>query len=321
MSFITSLIEDLVTTDIHCLAPANAMWPAPANVFVVREPGGRFSLIDTGCGNSSTVYQLSGALASLGLSPKGLSTLVISHAHPDHMGAAGEFVRECRDHGAEPAVLIHEDDALSAREPRRLVESYDIALAVDTYGDRPEISDLMSFFDNFGCPMRRIDPTGTVREGDVIRLGRYAFEVIHTPGHSPGHISLFDKSSGVLYGGDIVGDIVAWYTPASGGVTGYLESLGKAAERSPTILLPSHGPVPKSPKDAIESVRQRLLTREKRVLDTLTEQPLSLGELTDRVFTNEMIRFFPGAAIVMSHVEKLAGENRVVMKNGLIGPV
>ncbi|MBN1882872.1 MAG: MBL fold metallo-hydrolase [Deltaproteobacteria bacterium] len=312
------LIESRVTNDIVCLAPENAMWPAPANVYVVTEPRGRFSLIDTGCGDTETVDRLTESLSRLDLSPGGLTTLVISHAHPDHMGAAGRFVRACIKDGADPEVLIHEDDALQAQEPRRLTESYDIDLAVETYGDVPEVSDLMRFFDDFGCPMRRIDPTGTIREGDIVNLGRYSFEVIHTPGHSPGHISLYDASSGVLYGGDIVGDITAWYTPSSGGVTGYLESLDKVEKRSPRILMPSHGQIPDSPQGVIDNVRMRLLAREKKVLDILTGVRLSLRDLTDRMFQNEMVRFFPGTGITMSHVQRLAAQERVHVTNGLI---
>jgi len=264
------------------------------------------------------VDQLIENLSRLGLSPGGLSTLVISHAHPDHMGAAGQLILRCVEDGAHPAILIHEDDALSAREPRRLMESYDIDLAIETYGDVPEVSDLIRFFDDFGCPMRRVDPTDTIQERDIVSLGKYSFEVIHTPGHSPGHISLFDESSGVLYVGDIVGDIVAWYTPSSGGVTGYLQSLDKVGKRSPRILLPSHGSVPKTPRDAIDAVRLRLLARDEKVLEILSGKCLSLKGLTDRMFKNEMIRFFPGTAIVMSHVERLAAQGRVYITDGLI---
>jgi glyoxylase-like metal-dependent hydrolase (beta-lactamase superfamily II) len=122
----------------------------------------------------------------------------------------------------------------------------------------------------------------------------------------------------VLYAGDIVGDIVAWYTPSSGGVTGYLESLDKAESRAPRILLPSHGGIPDSPQDAITAVRRRLLAREEKVLDILDGVRLSLKELTDRMFKNEMVRFFPGAAIAMSHVERLAAQKRIHIADGLI---
>ena len=50
-------------------------------------------------------------------------------------------------------------------------------------------------------------PAGRILEhGDVIDLGDRAFEVIHTPGHSPGGIALFERRSGVLLSGDIVYD-------------------------------------------------------------------------------------------------------------------
>ncbi len=102
--------------------------------------------------------------------------------------------------------------------------------------------------------MSRADPDGSLEEGDIVRLGTYRFEVLHTPGHSPGHISLFDRDTGILFGGDLVGDIVAWYTPASGGVTGYLESLAKIKACQPA----RH---PALPRRRYQSIRPERSTR------------------------------------------------------------
>ena len=55
----------------------------------------------------------------------------------------------------------------------------------------------------------RIHPAPAQRllaHGDVIDLGNRHFEVIHTPGHSPGGIGLFEKASGIFLSGDIVYD-------------------------------------------------------------------------------------------------------------------
>ncbi|TIT32768.1 MAG: MBL fold metallo-hydrolase, partial [Mesorhizobium sp.] len=50
-------------------------------------------------------------------------------------------------------------------------------------------------------------PAGRLLEGgDVVDLGDRAFEVIHTPGHSPGGIALFEKKTGILLSGDIIYD-------------------------------------------------------------------------------------------------------------------
>jgi len=166
--------------------------------------------------------------------------------------------------------------------------------------------------------MSRADPDGSLKEGDVVDLGSYRFEVLHTPGHSPGHISLFDRDTGVLFGGDLVGDIVAWYTPASGGVTGYLESLAKIEACHPHVILPSHGAVIGDPIGKIDEVRARLLSREKKMLGVLSEGPISFVDLVGRMFTNEMIRFFPGTGITESHVRKLLGEGRIRRVDGTI---
>ena len=45
-----------------------------------------------------------------------------------------------------------------------------------------------------------------LEDGDVIDLGDRAFEVVHTPGHSPGGIGLFEKNTGIFFSGDIIYD-------------------------------------------------------------------------------------------------------------------
>jgi glyoxylase-like metal-dependent hydrolase (beta-lactamase superfamily II) len=166
--------------------------------------------------------------------------------------------------------------------------------------------------------MSMADPDGSLEEGDVVSAGAYRFEVLHTPGHSPGHISLFDRDTGILFGGDLVGDIVAWYTPASGGVTGYLESLAKMKAKNPSVILPSHGAVIDDPIAKIDEVRARLLSREKKMLGIISERPISFFDLVGRMFTNEMIRFFPGTGITESHVQKLLEEQRIRRSDSVI---
>jgi glyoxylase-like metal-dependent hydrolase (beta-lactamase superfamily II) len=121
------------------------MWPAAASVYVVREKDG-FSMIDAGCGGPGALDRLSAGLSVLGLDLSSLVTLVLSHAHPDHMGAAEALLEECR-----PTVLIHRDDFGHAGDPRGLVGTFDIELAGRLYG-RAEgpVADLFAFFDGAG---------------------------------------------------------------------------------------------------------------------------------------------------------------------------
>jgi glyoxylase-like metal-dependent hydrolase (beta-lactamase superfamily II) len=121
------------------------MWPATASVYVVIDAGG-FSLIDVGCGGPGAVQRLRTGLNSLGLDLASLRTVVLSHAHPDHMGGAEMLLS-----GLRPSVLIHRDDFDHARNPDGLTRTFDIDLARRLYGKAEgPVSDLFSFFDRSG---------------------------------------------------------------------------------------------------------------------------------------------------------------------------
>lgn len=82
-----------------------------------------------------------------------------------------------------------------------------------------------------------------LRAGEVLRHGGASWEVLHTPGHAPGHVCLWDAARGVLVAGDMVaaeGTIVL--DPPEGDLALYLESLQALRARGPRWLLPAHGP-------------------------------------------------------------------------------
>ena len=56
----------------------------------------------------------------------------------------------------------------------------------------------------FGLSAPEIEADGTLKEGDVIDLGEWKLEVMHTPGHSPGGICLYEPRAKVLFSGDTV---------------------------------------------------------------------------------------------------------------------
>ncbi len=115
---------------------------------------------------------------------------VASHTHFDHIGCHHEFPDRCV-HRAEAGILADPRNALTLAD-RYATEEMFIA--------EPQGWDTASY---------RIEaaPAGQLLEaGDVIDLGDRAFEVIHTPGHSPGGIALFEAKTGVLLSGDIVYD-------------------------------------------------------------------------------------------------------------------
>ncbi|TNE90066.1 MAG: MBL fold metallo-hydrolase [Deltaproteobacteria bacterium] len=88
----------------------------------------------------------------------------------------------------------------------------------------------------------RID--GHLDEGDVLEVGGCILDLMHTPGHAPGHLVFRDRDTGAVVAGDMVAGIgTILIEPGDGHLGQYLESLARMQKAGPTALLPAHGPM------------------------------------------------------------------------------
>ena len=116
---------------------------------------------------------------------------VASHTHFDHIGAASEFDC-CHVHSAEAHILAEPDNARTLADMFVNDEMFD-ALPPEPYAH---------------CGYKIAAPAKIMplEDGDMIDLGNRRFEVIHTPGHSPGGIALWEAASKTLVSGDLIYD-------------------------------------------------------------------------------------------------------------------
>ncbi len=118
-------------------------------------------------------------------------TCVASHTHFDHIGCHHEFDDR----------VVHRDEAGLLAEPTRENTLADPYVTDDIFTRLPPIPYVSAEYAVQQAPATRI-----VEDGDVIDLGDRVFEVVHTPGHSPGGIALWEAATGILFSGDIVYD-------------------------------------------------------------------------------------------------------------------
>jgi glyoxylase-like metal-dependent hydrolase (beta-lactamase superfamily II) len=118
-------------------------------------------------------------------------TAVASHTHFDHIGCHHEF-EDRVIHGAEADILANPTNAAT------FADKY---VTDDIFTKLPPLPYASTDYALKAAPATRI-----VADGDVIDLGDRYFEVIHTPGHSPGGIALWEAATGILFSGDIVYD-------------------------------------------------------------------------------------------------------------------
>ena len=176
----------------------------------------RSLLIDTGLGISNIYEEV------LKLTDKPI-TAAATHIHWDHIGGHKHFP-DFYAH-AEELEWLNGKFPLSIETVREMV--------IDRC-DLPEgfcVKDY-EFFQGM--------PTKVLTDHDIIDIGGREIEVLHTPGHSPGHLCFWEKSRGYLFTGDLVyKDILFAYYPSTD-PEAYLDSLEKVAALPVKKVFPAH---------------------------------------------------------------------------------
>lgn len=144
-----------------------------------------------------------------------ISYIINTHGHIDHVGANKELKEAT---GAE--ILIHKAD-----EPLLLSPEKELFPILSDLPDSPP-------------PDRLLD------EGDVLQIGSTGLHVLHTPGHSPGGISLL-YSEGVFCGDTLFYDSIGRTDLSGGSYEVLLKSIGEKLLplKDETIVYSGHGPV------------------------------------------------------------------------------
>ena len=190
------------------------------------------TLIDPG--PTSCLPMLERGLAGHGLSLRDVRTLLLTHIHLDHAGAAGTIVE--RVPGIR--VYVHEHGAPHMIDPRKLLAS-----VMRLSGDQME-----TLWGPF-LPVPASQLTA-LAGGERLELGGTSLRVAYTPGHAKHHVSYLDERSGMAYVGDtggvrMTGDYLLAPTPPPDiDIEAWQESLNLIDGWQPVSLFLTHfGPV------------------------------------------------------------------------------
>ena len=169
--------------------------------------------------------------------------------------------------------------------------------------------------------MKPVTVDQRLKDGDWIHLGDEKLKVIHTPGHSPGHICFYDPESKILFAGDQVtgeGTGVTFVGTeltepiGDGDLSEYLTSLKELLEIDIETIVHSHGASVSHGKQRIQDSINFYLRSEKKVLDMLSQGRKSAEDITNLLYPslNETWRFyFRGETIAI--LEKLKKEGKI----------
>lgn len=174
-------------------------------------------LIDTGLGVAN-IKEVVNNLTKLSV------TAITTHAHWDHIGGHKYF----------PNFAVHED------EVTWISEQFPIPLQVVKKNLTLKPCDFPADFRLEDYQIFKGNPSSVLRDGDILDLGDRTLQVIHTPGHSPGHCCFYEQDRRWLYSGDLIyqGCLDAFYPTTD--PKQFRQSVRKVQQLDINRILPAH---------------------------------------------------------------------------------
>ena len=240
-------------------------------------------LIDAGSGMDSSHQNLLEGLQSAGLQPSDLSHILLTHAHIDHYGGLSRLRLLTRAmigvHELDVQTVAHHEARL-ALISRRLV-----SFLAETGLAEEQRDQLLSIY-RFTKAMYQSVPVDITYEAAGMKLG--PLEIIHLPGHCPGHVAL--RLDDIVFCGDMVVDgVTPHLSPESinpySGLDHYLGSLAhlQTWARDARLVLNGHNEVISDLPAQIRATKENILRRMSKGIEALG-QSLTIEEICTAIY-------------------------------------
>ncbi len=252
--------------------------------------------------------------------------LLITHLHADHCGLAAALNRE----GIQIYAGKIEARMINEMSGKKYWEKFkDYARMFDLEKDN------ISFDDHPGykyCPKEEIE-FKLLQEGDKIHIGEYSFEIKDIPGHTPGHIGLYEEKHKLFFGGDHILDKItpniAFWGFDKDMLSIYLSSLKKVSTYDIEYLFTAHRNSIRDHKRRIEELHHHHEERLKEIMEIIRYDKKTVRDTAAKMhwelrydsfedFPNPQKWFASGEA--MSHLEHLVfiGKGEKTIEDGIL---
>ncbi|MFF5994085.1 MBL fold metallo-hydrolase [Lysinibacillus sp. KU-BSD001] len=270
------------------------------NGFIAEGANG-WTIIDAGLNTEQTAKLWAPIIEA-----REIGDMLITHHHPDHFGYAGTLQQ--LTNASVWMTEIEAQQGLSFWQPafteRMKQTSYTFGFHDATFSDTFTVEG-----ESFVQPYPVVNQY--LEEGQVIPFGKYEYEVLITPGHSDGLITLFNEEQSILFSTDhilphISPNISYWFEGEENPLGSYFASLEKIRALDVDRIIPSHGQPFRRGNERIE---QLIAHHKERLAQTyeVIQHPVSIFEanaqLFSQVLTAHEYRFAIGETI--AHLEYL----------------
>jgi len=250
-------------------------------------------LVDSGCGS---------VVRKEILASGGADVIINTHYHFDHTYGNRYF--------PEAEIWAHTIDALA-------IESHAVFDLFTGLGKVGEIPGKEAF--PGGMQVRKV--ARTLRGGEVLDFGSFKLQVLHTPGHTPGHISLYEPEEGILFAGDIdLSSFGPWYGNVQSDIEDFEASIESLIQLKPRVLVTSHVDiVTANIEERLREYAAKIGERDERILKFLgngkTLEELLEAKLIFRKHPDpqKLYRFFE-QVMLEKHLQRLLRQGKIAIK-------
>lgn len=312
----TELNLDRWTTEGIASVPISMAPPLKwVNSYVLRGEEG-ITVVDPGPRTADTEEEWRKAWHVLGIAPKDISSIIVTHHHPDHYGLAGYMQSET---GAKVLMSRRAFQEANLMWGPRSIMNEALPDLFRLHGMPTVWTDQLPPHMNSFFPQVSPAPQVTyISDGDQILFGGRSWQAIESGGHAPGHLSFYDPGRRWMLCGDAVLPQISpniSYLPDSDPqpLKSFIEALGKLGKYEVELAFPGH-------RNAFtyfgERVRLLLQHHEERLLrmeSLLREQPRTGFDVCAALFGTDLgihqMRF--AMAETLAHLLELVRQGRV----------
>lgn len=285
----------------------------PVNVYLITEP--EVALIDAGPRTPEAYAAVRQGLHVRSLSLRDVRKIFITHGHPDHYGQAALLTRETD-------ATLHAPAFDSPDFQHRLNQDFYLRMYEEA-GVPGQVVD--QFVEEFHFIQQVAEPFTAytpIEEGDTLPCGDLEFEVVSTPGHTPGSVCFYSRARRLLIAADtvikrITPNPVLNEDPLRPGkryasLKNYLASLAKLRALDPELVCSGHGDDVDEFPPLFAKMMRHHEERQRRVLELLKGQPKPLWTLVRELFpeVGDGGKFL-ALSEVFAHVDLLADRSLV----------
>jgi glyoxylase-like metal-dependent hydrolase (beta-lactamase superfamily II) len=315
---IEEILPNLYRTEIP-LPKSPLKW---LNSYIVKGED-RVLIIDTGFNHEECLSVMNASLQKLDVDLN-KTDFFITHLHADHMGLLGTLASD------NATIYFNEREAQWIYDQRagenywqKILDVY-IANGFAAEGARKSMESHPAHKYSL---KRKIDFT-LVNDGDVIDMGNFHFRCVATPGHSPGHMSLYEAEKKILVAGDhILFDItpnIIYWVDVEDSLGKFLDSLEKVNALDVELVLTGHRRLVHDLRGRVKELQEHHRARLNEVLAALGDGEKNILEIAPRIswdITAKTWEEFPAQqkwfafGETMAHVKYLEGQGKVRSNN------